>query len=92
MSKQTPETAEKHAVKEWLCLRGYFHFPLMAGMGAYPGAPDIVAIKNGQVYAIEVKKPGGKQSPKQVNFQIDWELHGGKYIIGTFDDIRLHID
>lgn len=87
----TPESAEKKAIKEWLAINGWFHFHLLAGVGTYPGAPDIIAVKNGRAVAIEVKAGKGKQSPHQVNFQVDWELHGGTYICGGIDEVMLRL-
>lgn len=83
----TPESAEKKAIKEYLTLKGYFHFALMAGLGAYPGAPDIIAIKHDRSYAIEVKAPGGRQSEKQKQFQSRWVQAGGTYILGGIDEV-----
>lgn len=87
----TPETAHKKAIKEYLTLKGYFHFPLMAGLGAYPGAPDLIAIKGERVYAIEVKAPGGRQSEKQKRFQALWTQAGGRYIVGGVDTVMEHL-
>lgn len=84
----TPETAEKHAVKDWLSLIGCFHFPLVAGFASYKGAPDRIAIKNGIVYAIEVKSKTGKLTPAEEKFAADWRAHGGRYLWGTLEDIQ----
>ena len=84
----TPETGEKQAVKDYLSLMRYFHFPLTAGMGSYRGAPDRIAIKCGKVYAIEVKGPKGKLTPYEEGFALAWRASGGIYLHGTFDDIR----
>jgi len=84
----TPETAEKYAVKQWLDLKGYFHFPLTAGMGSYRGAPDRMAIKDGRVYALEIKKPNGKLTPHEEEFAKRWRENGGRYLWGTLDDIK----
>ena len=68
-SKTTPETAIKRAIKSYLNLKGYFFFHNLAGLGCYPGIPDITAMKNGKVYFIEVKSEKGKQSDRQKDFQ-----------------------
>jgi Holliday junction resolvase len=76
------ENDVKKMVKEYLSIKGWFHFHLMAGMGSFAGAPDIIAIKDGKVLFIECKRPkGGKQSPKQVEFQHNIEDHGGTYLL-----------
>ena len=86
--KCTPETGEKQAVKDYLSLMRYFHFPLTAGMGSYRGAPDRIAIKCGKVYAIEVKGPKGRLTEYEKVFATQWTQAGGVYLHGTFDDIR----
>ena len=83
----------KCAVKDYLNIRGWFNFPLIAGMGSYPGLPDRIAIKNGRVLFIEVKRPGGKQSDHQREFQHNIWLQGGQYIlVKCVDDLIKAID
>jgi len=86
----TPETGEKAAIRQGLAYKGWHSFPVLQGLGCYPGVPDLVCIKDGVVVLVEVKardKRGklGKHSDKQKRFQEDWELYGGKYVIGDFD-------
>ena len=72
----------KRQVKDYLDLKGYFHFHLLAGMGCYPGLPDRIAIKGGKVLFLEIKKPKGwKHSDSQIKFQQDIEKAGGKYLL-----------
>jgi len=92
----TPETAEKQAIKQYLLMKGFFHFPILQGMGAHRGIPDIMAIRNCVVYAIEVKAVGknGRASPQsehQKNFQKDWEEAGGIYVLGGIDAVMRKI-
>jgi hypothetical protein len=87
MPKLTPETAEKIAVKDYLDAKGYFHFPLLQGLASYKGLPDRIAIKNGKVYALEIKTKKGKQSEYQFKFQSYWQKAGGNYICGDFEKI-----
>ena len=84
----TKETAEKKAIKDYLKIKNIFHYHNLAGLGVYPGVPDLTAIKDGIVYQIEVKAGGGKQSENQRIFQQNWELNGGKYIIGNYDEVK----
>jgi len=68
--------------KQYLSLKGYFHFYLLAGMGAYKGIPDIVAIKNNRVLFLECKRPGKSiLSEYQKQFQADIENQGGEYYV-----------
>lgn len=85
----TLETSEKKAIKDYLRLKGAFVFHNLAGLGVYPGIPDLTAILKGQVYMIEVKAPGckHKQSANQKRFQEDWEAAGGIYILGDIDEV-----
>lgn len=71
----------KLQVKQYLSLKGWFSFPLTAGMGSYKGASDRIAVKDGRVLFIEIKKPGGKQSENQKIFQANLENVGGEYIL-----------
>ena len=69
LGKVTPETAIKRNIKSYLNMKGYFFFHNLAGLGCYPGIPDITAMKGGRVYFIEVKSEKGKQSDNQKDFQ-----------------------
>ncbi len=83
----TEETMEKVAIKEYLSYLGAFRYHNLAGMGVYPGIPDITCVHKGIVYQIEVKTKKGKQSDNQKIFQDDWEAHGGIYILGGIDEV-----
>lgn len=48
---------------------------------AMAGVSDIIVIRNGIFIALEVKRPGGKQRPSQVEFQKGVERAGGKYFV-----------
>lgn len=81
----------KKQVKDYLNLKGWFSFHLLAGMGAYPGLPDRIAIKDGKVLFIEIKKPkGGRQSENQKIFQDNLEKANGNYLlVRCLDDLIL---
>jgi Holliday junction resolvase len=82
------ENNVKRLTKDYLDIKGYFHFHILQGLGAYKGIVDRIAVKNGKVIFIEIKKPGGKQSEHQVKFQNDLERAGGEYIlIECFEDL-----
>lgn len=52
------------------------------------GVPDIILVKDGIFWGLEIKRPGGKQSENQMIFQHKLEKAGGKYhIITSLDDI-----
>ena len=50
------------------------------------GAPDLIVLLRGSVFAIEVKRPGGRQSPMQRVFQAAWEAAGGWYVLADSVD------
>ena len=82
------ENDVKKQVKDYLSVKGYFHFYMLAGMGAYKGIPDIIAIKNNRVLFLEIKRPSGKQSEHQKVFQENIEGQGGEYyIVKSLDDL-----
>lgn len=86
--KITPETALKRAIRGYLTATGWFNFPVLQGLGSYPGIPDIIAVKSGFVAFIEVKAPGGVQSPVQKQFEQQVKDHGCfYYLIRSIDEL-----
>ena len=86
--KKISENDVKRQVKDYLSIKKYYHFPILQGLGAKKGIPDIIAIKNNRVLFLEIKKPGGKQSEYQKQFQADIEGHGGEYYtVKSLDDL-----
>ena len=81
MKKKTPETSLKNAAKDFLSLYGIWTFPLTAGMGSYPGAPDRIGIYKGNPLALELKRPKGVLTAHQVAFRKRWEEEGGIFIL-----------
>ena len=39
---------------------------IMKGLGVVPGVPDVIAIKDGRVFGLELKAPGGCASEAQL--------------------------
>lgn len=90
--KQTPENIVKAQVKDVLDLMGWFHFPIMQGMGSYPGLPDRIAQKNGITLYIECKAPGGRMSEAQDKFRRDIRVQGGHYaVVDDIDDFMRYL-
>jgi len=76
------ESDVRKVCKDYLQFKGWFVFYLLQGLGCYPGLTDMVAIKDGRVLFIELKRPGrSKQSKLQKIFQDDIERAGGEYIL-----------
>ena len=85
---KTAESGIKKLCRDTLELTGWFVFPILQGLGCFPGIADFIAIRCGRVLFIETKSLNGIQSPAQIIFQNNIELHGGEYwLIGCFDDI-----
>jgi hypothetical protein len=55
------------------------------------GMPDILALHEGKLYGIEVKRPdkSSKQSPKQIEWEEKIERNGGVYILARdWEDVH----
>lgn len=82
------ETDIKNQVKDYLSLKGYFHFHILQGLGAYKGIPDRIAIKDGRTIYLEIKKPNGTQSPEQIDFEKNITYQKGEYyLIKCLEDL-----
>jgi hypothetical protein len=80
--RKHPEQIIQRAVFDHLRLRAApgvfaFHVPnggyrkpieaaIMKGLGVKAGVPDVVAIREGRCYALELKAEGGRATPKQL--------------------------
>lgn len=57
------------------------------------GGADLLVVYRGNAFAIEVKRPDGRQSPEQRAFQAAWEEAGGWYILASsLDDVVREIE
>jgi hypothetical protein len=53
------------------------------------GSPDIIAIKDGKVYGLEVKTPTGKLSPNQETFRDGMTKAGGIYqVVRSLEEVQ----
>ena len=75
----------KIQVKQYLDLRGWFNFYILQGLGSFNGIPDRIAIKDGRTLYLEIKKPGGTQSPAQIDFERNIKFQKGEYYL--IDDL-----
>ena len=69
------------SIREWLKLRGIFHWKVFQSLGATPGIPDIICVVNGLFVGIEVKTENGKLSEKQEEFKNNVTREGGVYLV-----------
>ena len=83
------ETDIKGQVKDYLGYKHIFNYPNTAGLGCYPGLPDRVIHYRGEVIYLEIKKPKGKQSEHQINFENQCHEDGIKYfVIRSIEDLQ----
>ena len=79
------------AILEYLTIKRYFHWRNNSGAyktehGSFvrygtPGSPDIILVKNGFVWGIEVKTERGKLSGHQEAFRLALTEAGGTYLV-----------
>jgi Holliday junction resolvase len=84
------ENEVRRLVKDYLDIRGWYHFPVVQGYGSKPGVSDIVAFKSGRILFIELKNQSkrAEQSDRQIEFQKNVEKHGFEYIlVKCLDDL-----
>ena len=89
--KQTKKQQHAELVKtirEYLALKKVFCFPVRQGAFAYKGISDLIAVKDGIIYAIEVKIGKDILSDSQRMFFQDVLNAGGWIIVAhSLDDI-----
>jgi hypothetical protein len=87
------ESDIKKTIKNYLNAKGIFNFHLLAGMGAFKGAPDRIAVmKTGEVLFIEVKAEKGVQSDYQKEFQFNIESRKNIYLLARkVEDVILKV-
>jgi hypothetical protein len=57
---------------------------------AMRGVPDIILVHVGKPYFLEVKRPGTKQSPDQIEFQRRAEAAGALYsVVRSIEDVQV---
>jgi Holliday junction resolvase len=73
----------KRLIRDYLTVKGWFHFNIQQSTGAHKGISDLIAIKDRRVLFIEVKGQSkrAKQSNHQIEFQKNIESQGGEYIL-----------
>jgi hypothetical protein len=98
MRRNQPEADLQRAVVQYLayakpaCI--HLHVPnggarpkveaaILTGLGVRAGAPDLVLLSGHGSYCIELKVPGGRQSPAQRDFELDCVRLGIRYAVCT---------
>lgn len=56
------------------------------------GSPDLMALKDGQFYGIEVKKPGGKVAAHQIEWLAKARTYGASVMIArSVDEVEAYL-
>jgi Holliday junction resolvase len=84
--KQPTESEITRGIRQYLKLKGIFHWKVWQGLGSTPGVPDIVGICRGRFVGIEVKTAKGKLSEHQEQFRDAIVREGGLYILARSTD------
>lgn len=56
---------------------------IMKGLGVVAGVPDVIAIRDGRVYALELKAAHGRVSAKQFETRIAMEAAGAQVAVAV---------
>jgi hypothetical protein len=79
--QQPSETLILHNIRQVLRWHGFYVIRIQQGLGCHKGISDLIALKAGKVYFIEVKKPTGKLSEYQERFQAEVKERGCNYVV-----------
>jgi Holliday junction resolvase len=81
LHKEPSETVILQQIRKVLQWHGFYVIRIQQGLGCHKGLSDLIAVKAGQVYFIEIKKPKGKLSDHQEKFKAEIEGRKGKYVV-----------
>lgn len=85
--KQTEAEITKE-IRQYLKLRGVFHYKQWQGLGSLPGVSDIIGCYNGRYLAIEVKRKGQNPTEKQQAFLDTVNAQGGlAFVARSVEDV-----
>jgi hypothetical protein len=65
---------------------------ILKGMGVRAGVPDIIAIKGGRCYALELKAPGGRLTPVQRDAHAALAAAGAAVAAYGLDDALVQLE
>ena len=76
-------------VRSYLRWAGWYVIRIQQGLGCHKGVSDLIAVKNGSVYFIEIKTEKGKMSAYQEEFKTNIEEKGCYYfVVRSLEDIE----
>lgn len=83
------ENMIKAQIKDFLTLKHIFNFPLLQALGAYRGVPDRIIHYQNKVIYLEIKKPDGKMSQYQQEFQRQCNEDGIDYwVVSSIEELE----
>jgi hypothetical protein len=78
------ESEIRRSIQRYLDLRGIFNWKQWQGQFSIPGVPDIIGVlPGGKILGIEVKRPGGNPSERQIEFLDKIRRSGGIAFVAT---------
>ena len=81
------ENEIRKAIKDYLEWNKWFVIVMYQSVLSLKGIADLYCIKEGISLWLEIKKPKGKQSQKQIDFEADIKAKGGYYyVVRSVDD------
>jgi hypothetical protein len=87
----TPENKVKTKLKELLDAYSIFHWPAAASPYGVAGVPDRFAIVRGRCIGLEVKAPGKKPTPLQLEFGRRMQRSGALWFLIDGDEALSHL-
>lgn len=80
------EASIQRAIQRELRLRGFWIRKLHGGPFSVAGDPDLLAIRHGRAFALEVKRPGEKPAPIQLRRLEELEAAGA--VVGVVHSVE----
>ena len=90
--KQT-ESEITREIRQYLKIRGIWHYKQWQGLGSLPGVSDIIGCFKGRYLAIEVKRPGQKPTERQQSFLDRVNDEGGlSFVASSVEDVIKNLE
>lgn len=91
-SMKIKESDVRAGIKKYLALTGWLCYSNLQGLGCKVGLSDLTILKKGVVVWVELKRPGGKQSPAQLKFETEIRRAGGNYVcVHSVEELQNYI-
>ena len=90
---ETPERLIVKHIREHLKKRGWLTWKNFGGGYSVAGLPDVMAVRNGEFIAIEVKRPGGEPTARQALWIKQLSKQGVKAFFATsVAEVRAYLE